>query len=101
MGPRKYRKRPIVIEAMRYDPPNNCREIAAWIGCDHGGDCGPDSEFTISTLEGYMAASPGDWIIKGVRGEFYPCKPEIFAATYDEEPEWSHDTKPSTGDRDD
>ena len=37
----------------------------------------------INTLEGQMKAAPGDWIIKGVKGEFYPCKPDIFAATYD------------------
>ena len=39
---------------------------------------------SIKTLEGTMHAIPGDWIIKGVKGEFYPCKPDIFAATYDE-----------------
>ena len=41
------------------------------------------SYFTIETLEGVMRADPGDWIIRGVQGEFYPCKPEIFAATYE------------------
>lgn len=43
-------------------------------------DC---SYLVIHTLEGDLAASPGDWIIKGVKGEFYPCKPDIFEATYD------------------
>lgn len=46
----------------------------------------PDFLF-IKTKEGLMEASPGDWIIKGVKGELYPCKPDIFAATYDEAPE--------------
>jgi hypothetical protein len=40
-------------------------------------------ELIISTLEGDLRASPGDWIIRGVKGEFYPCKPDIFAATYE------------------
>ena len=43
----------------------------------------PGPHMTIPTLEGEMIASPGDWIIRGVNGEFYPCKPDIFAKTYD------------------
>lgn len=86
----KFRKKPVVIEAVQYpcehpalrrcdcdpnwpnqdgpSPPQAC------VNCGH--------EF-IETLEGQMRVSPGDWIITGVHGEFYPCKPEIFAATYE------------------
>jgi hypothetical protein len=46
-------------------------------------DCYDDAEWMIQTLEGDMWARPGDWIIKGVQGEFYPCKPDIFEATYE------------------
>jgi hypothetical protein len=47
------------------------------------GDLCGRGQFLIQTLEGDMHANPGDWIIKGVKGEFYPCKPDIFAATYE------------------
>lgn len=74
----KYRKT-VVIEAQRYDGAN-AGNLAAWMGIridllGHG--------FIIPTLEGDMLASPGDYIIKGVQGEFYPCKPDIFEATYE------------------
>jgi hypothetical protein len=52
---------------------------------DTCGEKGPDYiELTIPTLEGDHVARHGDWIIKGVKGEFYPCKPDIFAATYEQ-----------------
>ena len=56
----KYRKKPVVIDAYQ-----------------------TDVEVEIKTLEGVMRADPGDWIITGVKGERYPCKPDIFEATYD------------------
>lgn len=56
----KYRKKPVVIEAYQ-----------------------TDTEVVIQTLEGTMRANPGDWIITGVKGEKYPCKPDIFEATYE------------------
>lgn len=56
----KFRKKPVVIEAYK-----------------------TDVEITIETLEGKMTASPGDWIITGVNGEQYPCKPDIFEKTYE------------------
>lgn len=78
----KFRKKPVEIEAVRYDGRNG-PQIAAWMGSAcHGSHTHPDG-LAIPTLEGTMVASPGDWIIRGVKGEFYPCKPEIFAATYD------------------
>jgi hypothetical protein len=87
--PKRYRKKPVVIEAIRYDPPNNCAEVAAFLGvddyvCPDYDDEGHGEEvWLIETLEGTMEASPGDFIIRGVQGEFYPCKPDIFAATYE------------------
>ncbi len=82
---KKFRKKPVVIEAVQYGPAT-CAEICAWMGRPHnaaeGEPCGV-GQFPIQTLEGTMLANPGDWIIKGVKGEFYPCKPDIFAATYE------------------
>jgi hypothetical protein len=48
-------------------------------------DSGPEGEIYLDTLEGTMRADVGDWVIKGVKGEFYPCKPDIFEATYEPE----------------
>lgn len=85
---RRFRKRPVVIEAVQYRPHDNCAEVMLFIGIpsDLVDPCEEDDEdtFMIPTLEGNMEASPGDWIIKGIAGEFYPCKPEIFANSYEE-----------------
>ena len=77
-----YRKKPVVIEAQCF-VEHNGPAIGDWIS-DHGVQCDlwPD-HLDISTLEGTMRADLGDWVIKGVKGEFYPCKPDIFAATYE------------------
>lgn len=84
--PTKYRKKPVVIEAMQViDDLNNHRSIAQWI-TDNGGQVSLpflDPYLVIKTLEGDMRADLGDYVIRGVQGEFYPCKPEIFAATYE------------------
>jgi len=80
----KYRKKPIVIEAFQYTA-EACAQIHDWMGVWHGGTpevCGVYSLF-IETLKGPMEAQPGDWIIKGVMGEFYPCKADIFDITYE------------------
>ena len=79
----KFRKKPVEIEAVQYTGDNG-REIGEFVGY---ADRNESNQFVISTLEGKMCANPGDWIIKGVQGEFYPCKPDIFAATYDPTPE--------------
>ncbi|MFE6903801.1 hypothetical protein ACFVFJ_44470 [Streptomyces sp. NPDC057717] len=87
----RYRKRPVEIEAVHYDGTNR-DEIAAFMGRLAqveekklpGPGRGLHDGIVIHTLEGDMTASTGDWIIKGVQGEFYPCKPDIFAATYEE-----------------
>ena len=98
----RWRKKPVVIEAMQFDgSPESGAAICEWANglgaqaeyhpflADHfKGDpkvyvAHPDPYMRIVTLEGTMVASRADWIIKGVQGEFYPCKPQIFAETYE------------------
>ena len=79
----KFRKKPVVIEAIQWDG-KNVREIQDFISRDNiAYKPHPVNEIYIPTLEGVMTASKGDWIICGVKGEFYPCKPDIFEATYE------------------
>ena len=85
----KFRKRPVEIEAVRYTG-DNADDVKAFIGhatVEQKALPGPGRGMTegivIRTLEGDMKASVGDWIIRGVQGEFYPCKPDIFEATYE------------------
>ena len=82
----KYRKKPVVIDAFQLpqrgdDETGPFLEWAEQHGLEFESD--RDEGIAIVTLEGVMRADPGDWIIKGVKGEFYPCKPDIFAATYE------------------
>ncbi len=79
----KFRKKPVVIEALQWNG-RNAEEISAFItgGVGHGFRT-KENEVFIETPEGQMTGSKYDWIIKGVQGEFYPCKPNIFAATYE------------------
>ncbi|MGB0862453.1 MAG: hypothetical protein ACPGXZ_06015 [Saprospiraceae bacterium] len=89
----KYRKKPIVIEAVELTK-SNFKKVESFLGYDHQdlrtymnevdfvNRKNPDGLF-IQTLEGDMKAKVGDYIIKGVKGEFYPCKPDIFKATYE------------------
>ena len=88
----KYRKKPVVVEVMRFLTNNeadnkNMNDIVLWI---NQGKSDKDlhawhnaTDIYINTLEGVMRAECGDFIIKGVNGEFYPCKPEIFEKTYE------------------
>ena len=79
----RFRKRPVVIEAMHYTV-ESCKAIHDWLGyehADHALDC--HMGIFIDTLEGEMRASVGDWIVKGVQGEFYAVKPDIFEQTYE------------------
>jgi hypothetical protein len=76
----KFRKKPVEIEAVQFTGTNG-DEIAEFMGCQH--PCIENGALLIGTLEGVMRVYPCDWIIKGITGEFYPCKPEIFRATYD------------------
>ncbi|MDN6798136.1 MAG: hypothetical protein L0L50_02335 [Propionibacterium sp.] len=110
----RYRKKPVVIEAMLYGPtPRAAHDLTDWMSKslypalvgnaldpdslryrdqvpeddsrpDKGWYIDPaDGSLIIRTLEGDMRVAPGDYVIRGVRGEFYPCKPDIFAATYE------------------
>lgn len=76
----KYRKKPVIVEAIQWKG-DNWKEFDDW-GCA----CAQtqDDEIWIPTLEGILKASVGDYIIKGVQGEFYPCKQSDFFATYEE-----------------
>lgn len=78
----KYRKKPVVIEAIQYTGDNESEILTFAFG--HA-ISRPNEllSIRIETLEGDMIASVGDWIIKGVKGEFYPCKPDIFRQTYE------------------
>lgn len=78
----KYRKKPVVIDAVQFNG-TNFDTIEAELGL-HVSDevLKHQAPFEIGTLEGSMRVDLGDWVIKGVKGEFYPCKPDIFAATY-------------------
>ena len=92
----QFRKKPVVIEAMRVPPQcddSNIQahgELVVWLSL-HSGGCDQrdwevangNGEIDIDTLEGTMLARNGDWIICGVKGELYPCKPDIFEATYE------------------
>lgn len=75
----KYRKKPVTIEAIQW-LGTNLSEIDDFIGKSI---TNKGTTLIIHTLEGDMEASIGDYIIKGVKGEFYPCKPDIFLATYE------------------
>ena len=83
----RYRKRPVVVEAIEWNGENEdeimafCSSAANPVMRRDGGkwfQC-----FDIFTLEGWVNANPGDYIIRGTQGEFYPCKPDIFAEVYE------------------
>ena len=77
---KKYVKKPVTIEAVKWTG-DNFEEIESFTNTKAFIKCG---QLIIPTLEGTHIASIGDYIIKGVKGEFYPCKPDIFAETYEE-----------------
>ena len=95
----QFRKKPVVIEAIQYTgEPESNREIIDWTRSTPTNafmdtavrNCSPEYPdgfdypvLKITTLEGDHTVSPGDWVIRGVAGEHYACKPDIFAATYD------------------
>jgi hypothetical protein len=85
----RYRKRPVVIDAMQWAPsdPLAAGRMTVWLSAGRATfrlqGMGDLARLLIATLEGEMTASPGDWVIRGVQGEHYPCKPDIFAATYE------------------
>ena len=83
----KFRKKPVEIEAIQFTRLNweeiqqftNNKAISLTIERRINGEC----TCIIQTLEGNMTANEGDWIIKGIKGEFYPCKPDVFGLTYE------------------
>jgi hypothetical protein len=93
----KYRKKPVIIEAQRLTGEATDHDVYLWVEAAVGSfdplwsgvptagvSIDPATGFMlIATLEGVMQAKPGDWIIRGVAGEFYPCKHDIFEATYE------------------
>jgi len=80
----KFRKKPVVVEARQWTGKNADEIIVFMWGDYQFGDVVPGKPITIHTLEGDHQADIGDWIIKGVKGELYLCKPDIFAQTYEE-----------------
>lgn len=82
---KKFRKKPVIIEAIQLTK-DNVVDVLSF--CNNGDNIVASNEddagISISTLEGTMIASLGDYIIKGVKGEFYPCKSDIFEQTYEE-----------------
>jgi hypothetical protein len=81
---RKFRKKPVTIEAMQLTDAKSVLDIEDWINSGDVGFSTNPPTLWIDTLEGRMEASVGDWIIKDVEGEFYPCKNNIFIKTYQE-----------------
>lgn len=85
----KFRKKPVVIEAEQWFPGKQVAGVWNWKGNsaqdDYVGVCHAHTlnEAHCHTLEGFHVVSPGDWIITGIKGEKYPCKPDIFEATYE------------------
>jgi len=77
----KFRKKPTIIDAIQFNG-ENINDVKAFL--DFNTVIQYDKSFLIKTLEGNMRVSPGDWVIKGVLGEFYPCKDEIFKLIYEE-----------------
>ena len=85
---KKFRKKPVIIEAIQFKGTNYL-EVAKFLKKDlegakfdrNGKQC---VSFSIYTLEGVMKVEIGDWVIKGVKGEYYPCKPDIFKKSYEE-----------------
>lgn len=89
---KNYKKKPVTIQAIQWTG-DNLREVIDFTGLHESAHKWSWDEYQhvvntqglkIFTLEGSMMASIGDFIIKGVKGEFYPCKPDIFSATYEE-----------------
>lgn len=90
----QFRKKPVIIDAIQWSGNVNRQEVCDFVGTDlktevysdtayEAGQGAPYFSLIIETLEGNMTANPNDWVIKGVNGEFYPCKPDIFEKTYE------------------
>ena len=88
----KFRKKPVVIDAEQFVEGsehlpfhNNGDPVLYGCECGPNGACTFCDKFYIETLEWRMVVNYSDWVIRGIKGEFYPCKPDIFAATYESE----------------
>lgn len=81
---KKYRKKPVVIEAIRWTGDNFDELMSLVTELEEPFRESIDGKLKVFTMEGVMIANPSDWIIKGIKGEFYPCKPDIFKDTYEE-----------------
>jgi len=85
----QFRKKPIIIEAVQWTGKNKSEvklfapSVHIYEDSDYAGGSSLGMKCKIPTLEGEMEAQIGDWIIRGVKGEFYPCKPDIFESTYE------------------
>lgn len=90
-----FRKKPVVIEAFQFlGSQESARDIQTWVR-GLGGNISIDTNLTLAgtdiislrvhTWEGVMHAEEGDWVIKGVKAEFYPCKPDVFVISYEQE----------------
>ena len=84
----RWRKKPVVIEAEQFEPtrkpwPEGVEQPEYVGGCRVNGLVNGEERYWVLTLEGWLTVSSGDWIITGVQGERYPCKPDIFEQTYD------------------
>lgn len=86
--PGRYVKRPVQVEAVRWQPEYRAEAIRIVDWMVYAGasfrteGMGADAQIVISTLEGEMTVQPGDWIVRGTAGEFYPCKPHVFLDVY-------------------
>ena len=83
---KQYRKKPVVVEAIVFDDSVECLQTLCDAGLNpvHVSYSTGEPQLIFDTLEGKHAANVGDYIIKGVNGEFYPCKPDVFAMTYEQ-----------------
>lgn len=83
MSKGKFRKKPVIIEAIQFDGTNKFDICYFFKGYGTFDAYFFNDKIEIQTLEGVITASVGDWIIRGIKGEFYPCKPDIFEMTYE------------------
>jgi len=99
VNPQRFQKRPVQIQAMQFDGTNSeMHSVYCWVEANTQGSFDPYGDeipatgvsidpatglMLIATLEGVMLVKRGDWVIQGIAGEFYPCKPDIFEATYE------------------
>jgi hypothetical protein len=84
---RKFRKKPVEIEAVQLNSVGDMKRALAWMGSHNASGAVSnlaDPYLIVFTLEGNMEAKVGSWLIRGVKGEFYPCDPEIFRMTYED-----------------